>query len=197
MERADHTMPLDLTIRGDVLTEASDAELVRAAQEGDKAAFAALYRRYLPRIHRYFYARTGDVQRAEDLTAQTFAAALEALHRYRERGYFPGSWWAKRYFDGATYPNQLMVPMDSRTTASPRSQYTYVFYRQGGWSWSIPYIAGLYALAAQMYPDITPELFWASALSTADMIEVERGGRLYTLGSIVKPDALITVLERR
>ena len=58
MDRAGHTMTLDLTLRGDILTEASDAELVRAAQEVDKAAFAALYRRYLDRIYRYFYART-------------------------------------------------------------------------------------------------------------------------------------------
>ena len=55
-----------------------------------KAAFAALHRRYLTPVYRYFYARTGDVQRAEDLTAQTFVAALEGLPRYRERGTFAG-----------------------------------------------------------------------------------------------------------
>ena len=32
------------------------------------------------------------------------------------------------------------------------SSNEYVFYREGGWSWSIPYIAGVYALAAQVKP---------------------------------------------
>jgi len=69
--------------------EPTDAELVRQAME-HKAAFAALYRRYLTPVYRYFYARTGDTQQAEDLTAQTFTAALEGLPRYRERGTFAG-----------------------------------------------------------------------------------------------------------
>lgn len=68
----------------------SDAELVRQAQN-DRAAFAALYRRYLTPMYRYFYARTGDAQEAEELTSQTFVAVLEQLPRYRERGKF-ASW---------------------------------------------------------------------------------------------------------
>lgn len=115
-------MTLDLTIRGDILTEASDAELVRAAQEGDKAAFADLYRRYLDRIYRYFYARTGDGQRAEDLTAQTFVAALEALHRYRERGYF-SAWLftiaARRYADHCREPRPASLDRDPPVCADP------------------------------------------------------------------------------
>jgi RNA polymerase sigma-70 factor (ECF subfamily) len=69
--------------------EPTDAELVRQAMK-DRGAFAALYHRYLTLVYRYFYARTGDVQQAEDLTAQTFIAALEGLPRYRERGTFAG-----------------------------------------------------------------------------------------------------------
>lgn len=69
--------------------EPTDAELVRQAVK-DRAAFAALYRRYLTPVYRYFYVRTGDVQQAEDLTAQTFVAVLEGLPRYRERGTFAG-----------------------------------------------------------------------------------------------------------
>jgi hypothetical protein len=62
--------------------------------------------------------------------------------------------------------------MDSRGTASPTGYDDYVFYRQGGWSWSIPYIAGLYALACQVKPDITPEVFWSKALETGDAVEI-------------------------
>ena len=77
--------------QADTLTGPSDADLVRRAQTTeDQEAFAALYRRYVTLVYRYFYARTGDVQQAEDLTAQTFVAALEGLARYRERGTFAG-----------------------------------------------------------------------------------------------------------
>ena len=47
----------------------------------------------------------------------------------------------------------LLVPMDSRTTASPTGPQDYVFYRSGGTSWTAPYLAGLYALACQVKPD--------------------------------------------
>ncbi len=74
----------------DVLNEVSDAALAQRAQTGDKPALAILYERYLERVYRYFYARTGVVQMAEDLTAQTWLAVLESLPRYRERGTFAG-----------------------------------------------------------------------------------------------------------
>jgi RNA polymerase sigma-70 factor (ECF subfamily) len=80
-----------ISIQTDALAGQSDADLVRQARTTDgQAALAALYRRYLTPVYRYFYARTGDVQQAEDLTAQTFVAALEGLSRYRERGTFAG-----------------------------------------------------------------------------------------------------------
>jgi RNA polymerase sigma factor (sigma-70 family) len=75
----------------DAASEPSDAELVRQARMASgKAAFAVLYRRYLTPVYRYFYARTGDVGLAEDLTSQTFVAVLEGLPRYRERRSFAG-----------------------------------------------------------------------------------------------------------
>lgn len=64
-----------------------DAQLAAAAKE-DVIAFDALYRRYVTRIYRYCLLRCGDEQDAEDLTAQTFLAALESLLRYREQGSF-------------------------------------------------------------------------------------------------------------
>ncbi len=66
---------------------ADDAALVRAAHSHPEA-FDALYRRYVDRIFRYCYARTSNRSDAEDLTAQVFLAALEALPGYRERGNF-------------------------------------------------------------------------------------------------------------
>jgi RNA polymerase sigma factor (sigma-70 family) len=64
-----------------------DAVLVRAARR-DPVAFAALYCRYVTPIYRYLYSRVGNAADAEDLTAQTFVAALEGLPGYHERGNF-------------------------------------------------------------------------------------------------------------
>ena len=64
---------------------AADDELVERALR-DRAAFGELYRRYLPRVYRYALARTGDVEQAQDVTAQTFLAALEGLASYRRTG---------------------------------------------------------------------------------------------------------------
>jgi hypothetical protein len=87
--------------------------------------------------------------------------------------YRPGLWWMDQFYGRpASSPALLLVPMDSRCTADPTGTDDYVFYRQGGWSWSIPYLAGLYTLACQVKPDITPEIFWASALETGDALEI-------------------------
>ena len=64
-----------------------DVVLVGAARH-DPVAFAALYRRYVIPVYRYLYSRVGNATDAQDLTAQTFIAALEGLPGYRERGSF-------------------------------------------------------------------------------------------------------------
>lgn len=51
-------------------------------------AFAILYRRYVQRVYSYSLSRTGNVQDAQDLTAQTFLAAMKALDTYEPRGMF-------------------------------------------------------------------------------------------------------------
>jgi hypothetical protein len=91
--------------------------------------------------------------------------------------YTPGLWWVDQFYSGkfGPAPNQevLLAPMDSRSTASPTGPEDYVFYRLGGWSWSIPWIAGLYALSCQVKPDITPEVFWKAAIATGDSLEFQ------------------------
>jgi hypothetical protein len=94
----------------------------------------------------------------------------------RYESYRPGLWWLDQFY-GQNVPSgsareTLLVPMDSRCTASPTGTEDFVFYREGGWSWSIPYIAGLYALACQVNPDISPEVFWAKAIETGDSVEI-------------------------
>jgi len=62
--------------------DAASAE--RAA--GDPELFGVLYRRHFGVVAGYLYRRTGDPALAEDLAADTFLAAWEALPRYRDAG---------------------------------------------------------------------------------------------------------------
>lgn len=62
-----------------------DREMVAAAQRS-RDGFAALYRAHAPAIARYVNHRTGSRDVTEDLVADVFVAALEALPRYRHRG---------------------------------------------------------------------------------------------------------------
>jgi hypothetical protein len=109
--------------------------------------------------------------------------------------YEPGLWWSQDFYTGEMPSDRLLVPMDSRTTASPTGASDYVFYRQGGWSWSIPYIAGVYALSAQVDPSITPARFWALAMETGRVIQNTHDGKTYSLGPIIDPPALIATLQ--
>jgi len=63
-----------------------EAEWIRAAQAGDRAAFALLVERYWDRLYRWLYQLTRDRHAAEDLTQETFLKALSALGSFR-----PGS----------------------------------------------------------------------------------------------------------
>lgn len=65
----------------------SDEQLAQQAR-CHKAAFAELYRRHVTRVYRYHLARTGNVHEAEDLTSQTFLAALEGIRSFRRDGSF-------------------------------------------------------------------------------------------------------------
>ncbi len=61
----------------------TDGELL-VATAYDPEAFAALYRRRVRGVLAFFRRRAGRAEVALDLTAETFAAALEASARYDE-----------------------------------------------------------------------------------------------------------------
>ncbi len=62
--------------------------------------------------------------------------------------------------------NTLCFPMDHRTTAAPNGNDYYVHYANGGWSWMKPFEAGIYLLAKQVKPSITPKEFFKVGLQT-------------------------------
>jgi len=67
--------------------EQDETDLAKQAPQ-DVEAFAELYRRNLTRVYRYHIAHVGNVKDAEDLTSQTFMAALQGIRSFRNSGSF-------------------------------------------------------------------------------------------------------------
>jgi RNA polymerase sigma-70 factor (ECF subfamily) len=67
-------------------------ELVRSAQEGDAASFAALYEHFSDAIYRYVSFKTGSPGDAEDITAEVFVKMLESIRSFKPRGHPFSSW---------------------------------------------------------------------------------------------------------
>jgi RNA polymerase sigma-70 factor (ECF subfamily) len=70
----------------------SDTELLAAALAGDGEAFGAFYGRHARRVAAFHLTRTREAQDAADLTAETFAVALEALDRFDPARGEPVAW---------------------------------------------------------------------------------------------------------
>lgn len=69
-----------------VVEKNEEDQLIARASSGDREAFGSLYEKHSIRVFRHAYFLVGDVTLAEDLTAQTFLKALEAMPRFENRG---------------------------------------------------------------------------------------------------------------
>lgn len=65
-----------------------DDDALAAAARQDRLVFGELYNRYVHRMYQYVLARVGNSHDAQDLTSQTFLAALQDIERYRGKGQF-------------------------------------------------------------------------------------------------------------
>ncbi len=73
----------------------SERQLAERAAKRDRKAFGELYDLYVDKIYKYIYYKSGRTDEAEDLTAQVFLKAWEAIEHYRWEGY-PFSTWLYR-----------------------------------------------------------------------------------------------------
>ncbi len=81
------------------------------------------------------------------------------------------------------YPTgALCVPAANRSLASFRGARLYTYDRTGGLSWTVPYLAGVAALAWQVDPSITPQ-------AMVDLLK--RTAVKTTVGNVVNPVAVI------
>lgn len=106
------------------------------------------------------------------------------------------NWYGENFWDKHKKQN-LLIPMNHRTTASPVGESEYVHYFKGGQSWATPWLAGMFVLARQVNPNITPEQFWEVAAKTgvnSDILGIQDSGIL--LGNIIQPQKLIEDLQK-
>ena len=109
----------------------------------------------------------------------------------------PAYWWGKNpnFYKKRLY--QLTVPTDFRVTASPTGENHYVHYAQGGYSWAVPYVVGMYALAVQVYPNLTREIFTQAWKETALNPTCEFQGVKFEAYNLLQPAKLIENLQQR
>jgi RNA polymerase sigma-70 factor (ECF subfamily) len=72
-----------------------ERDLIQRAQEYDSSAFAEIYERHYQGIYNYIYYRVSDDTLAEDLAAEVFLKAMEAIESFTFRG-IPFSAWLYR-----------------------------------------------------------------------------------------------------
>lgn len=155
---------------------------------------------------------TEAVNRAKEAGILVVSSSLQETYGYRFQGlgkyplsdaddfnsYKPGNWWESSAEKILRYNNDslLLAPMDFRCTAAPNGVNDYAVYSSGGWSWTIPYIAGVYALACQVDPDITYDEFWSIALETGKSVMIKGiDGQEYAMEKIINPAGIIDRLK--
>ncbi|MEG2289377.1 MAG: hypothetical protein RR891_05375 [Clostridium sp.] len=57
-------------------------------------------------------------------------------------------------------------------------------------------MAGLYVLACDVYPDITPEIFYKVAMETSNKLECAVNSQIYTIPHVINPINLIENLNK-
>lgn len=72
---------------GSIPRKSDEARMIQAARQ-DPKAFGELYLLYVEQVFRYLCSLLGNVQEAEDVTAQTFLTAFESFDRFRKDGRF-------------------------------------------------------------------------------------------------------------
>jgi RNA polymerase sigma-70 factor (ECF subfamily) len=63
--------------------KSDEADLIRAAQAGDRDAFSVIVERYWDRLYHWLVRLTREVSTAEDLTQETFMKAFAAVKRFQ------------------------------------------------------------------------------------------------------------------
>ncbi len=74
----------------------------------------------------------------------------------------PAQWYGGNYT-----PELVYVPAGGRTTATTTSGASYIYWSNGGLSWTMPYMLGLYAIATEIDPTLTQDELRTLVVQTA------------------------------
>ena len=83
------------------------------------------------------------------------------------------------------------IPMDRRTDASPTGENDFTYASRGGVSWCEPYLAGIYALAKQVKPELTVDEFVALTKETKQSVQMGAFSQ-----SVLNPVGIIEALQK-
>lgn len=146
----------------------------------------------------------GDDKEFKDIVSKLIDSGVFVFTANAEDYYdgFPGTMFLARnpdsdpddvqsYFAAFDYPANdfLFVPSGNRTTASHMANDSYMYWgtRNGGTSWQMPYVVGMWALAKQVYPDLQPKQFIEIMMQTA--YKTDKGE------NIINPTKIIEYLK--
>lgn len=140
------------------------------------------------------------IERAEEagIKVITISSLLENGYTFNgikvNAGTIPCAMWRRGDIDeNHSQPEErLLLPSDGRTTASPESTSSYTYYGEAGWSWAIPYLSGVYALALQVDPTLSFDDFWQLALETGKPLAY---GDYDDIGRVIDPSSIIEGLK--
>ncbi len=149
-------------------------------------------------------AREEGVFVAATIPTPVFLFGIQGLDRLPDgnpndpAAYLPGVFWREEFYrEPEAFAGLLLLPMDARTVAAETGPGDYRYDRQSGLSWSVPYLVGVYALALQVEPDLTPDRFFRVASETGFTVNLSHDGRTYTLGPIVNPAGIVQALQNQ
>ena len=75
-----------------VRSDRSGGGLSARAKRGEREAFEEIFDIYFEKLRRYAYYRTGDMNTAEDLAAETLTKGIESIGSFEDRGGTLGPW---------------------------------------------------------------------------------------------------------
>lgn len=107
----------------------------------------------------------------------------------------PAYWWNKNDIPLYNQLKEPTVPTDFRAVAAPNGNKDYVHYANGGLSWAVPYVAGLYALGVQVKPTLTKAEFLKAVADTSNIQTCSWNGQPFT-AQLVNPQRLVEYLQK-
>ncbi len=112
----------------------------------DPGAWRELFEQYFRRMYAFAYARTGDVQAAEDIAADVFAAAVKGIRHYRDTGAPIGAWLYR-------IARGLVADQLERRRKRPAISLDSVDVASGNWSLPLDERTDLLRSLAKLTPD--------------------------------------------